>query len=316
MTKMELQSHSQKISVYDIELTSPNQIVGIFGIVTPKRAPPLDVAPLETSISHSAIPSQTYAQSSITTVLLFFEDQNPEKSKTKGSHSRTTNPLSFFRSVCTTNHRRATPGVSPPADGSSGAISESPYIYCGKGWDTLRKIHPPRPDWYEEFYASVLDTSMKSYEAEIAGYKSELFANLRGKAERVVEIGIGTGPNLRYYGGDKGVQVFGVDPNKKMEKYAKSSAIAAVSSLCTYDIFRTYINPEASGKKILQVSKYVIFGFGCFMGLLAVILNKAPVSLGWMYLKILLGRHGFGSREGGSVLDEVGSCGGFVFGSP
>ncbi|KAF4396747.1 hypothetical protein F8388_004715 [Cannabis sativa] len=93
--------------------------------------------------------------------------------------------------------------------------------------DTLKKIHPPRPDWYEEFYASVLDTSMKSYEAEIAGYKSELFANLRGKAERVVEIGIGTGPNLRYYGGDKGVQVFGVDPNKKMEKYAKSSAIAA-----------------------------------------------------------------------------------------
>ncbi|XP_062111568.1 uncharacterized protein LOC133823021 [Humulus lupulus] len=92
---------------------------------------------------------------------------------------------------------------------------------------TLRKIHLPRPDWYEEFYASVLDTSMKSYEAEIAGYKSELFANLRGKARRVLEIGIGTGPNLTYYAGDNGVQVFGVDPNGKMEKYAKASAIAA-----------------------------------------------------------------------------------------
>ncbi|PON54136.1 Methyltransferase type [Parasponia andersonii] len=91
----------------------------------------------------------------------------------------------------------------------------------------LKKIHPPRPDWYEEFYASVLDTSMKSYEAEIAGYKSELFANLRGKARKVLEIGIGTGPNLRYYDVDDVVQVFGVDPNSKMEKYATAAAVEA-----------------------------------------------------------------------------------------
>ncbi|CAI0410283.1 unnamed protein product [Linum tenue] len=65
---------------------------------------------------------------------------------------------------------------------------------------------------------------------------------------------------------------------------AGSSELIAVSSLCTYDIYRTYINPNASGKKILRVSRAVVLGFGCFMGLLAVILNKAGVSLGWMYL--------------------------------
>ncbi|XP_057761319.1 urea-proton symporter DUR3 [Arachis stenosperma] len=65
---------------------------------------------------------------------------------------------------------------------------------------------------------------------------------------------------------------------------AGSSELIAVSSLCTYDIYRTYINPNASGKKILKVSRSVVLGFGCFMGLLAVILNKAGVSLGWMYL--------------------------------
>lgn len=65
---------------------------------------------------------------------------------------------------------------------------------------------------------------------------------------------------------------------------AGSSELIAVSSLCTYDIYRTYINPNASGKKILQVSRSIILGFGCFMGVLAVILNKAGVSLGWMYL--------------------------------
>ncbi|KAJ4838718.1 urea active transporter [Turnera subulata] len=65
---------------------------------------------------------------------------------------------------------------------------------------------------------------------------------------------------------------------------AGSSELIAVSSLCTYDIYRTYINPTASGKKILRVSRAVILSFGCLMGLLAVILNKAGVSLGWMYL--------------------------------
>ncbi|GMQ03910.1 hypothetical protein CsSME_00049522 [Camellia sinensis var. sinensis] len=65
---------------------------------------------------------------------------------------------------------------------------------------------------------------------------------------------------------------------------AGSSELIAVSSLCTYDIYRTYINPDATGKQILRVSRGVVLGFGCFMGLLAVILNKAGVSLGWMYL--------------------------------
>ncbi|XVE65443.1 hypothetical protein DITRI_Ditri07aG0181100 [Diplodiscus trichospermus] len=65
---------------------------------------------------------------------------------------------------------------------------------------------------------------------------------------------------------------------------AGSSELIAVSSLCTYDIYRTYINPDATGRKILSVSRAVVLGFGCFMGLFAVILNKVGVSLGWMYL--------------------------------
>lgn len=65
---------------------------------------------------------------------------------------------------------------------------------------------------------------------------------------------------------------------------AGSSELIAVSSLCTYDIYRTYINPNSSGKQILRVSRFVILSFGCFMGVLAIILNKATVSLGWMYL--------------------------------
>lgn len=92
----------------------------------------------------------------------------------------------------------------------------------------LNRVHPPRPDWYEEFYASVLNSeAMKSYEAEIAAYKSQLFTNLRGKAKKILEIGIGTGPNLKYYANDADVEVFGVDPNGKMERYAQEAAEAA-----------------------------------------------------------------------------------------
>lgn len=65
---------------------------------------------------------------------------------------------------------------------------------------------------------------------------------------------------------------------------AGSSELVAVSSLCTYDVYRTYINPDANGKQILNISRGVMLGFGCFMGVLAVMLNIVGVSLGWMYL--------------------------------
>lgn len=63
-----------------------------------------------------------------------------------------------------------------------------------------------------------------------------------------------------------------------------SAELIAVSSLCTYDIYRTYINPDANGKQILKLSRATVLGFGCLMGVFAIVLNKAGVSLGWMYL--------------------------------
>merc|ERR1712224_758298 len=58
----------------------------------------------------------------------------------------------------------------------------------------------------------------------------------------------------------------------------------AVSSLVAYDIYRTYINPQATGKKILMVSKVVIVVFGGGMGALSVILHAIGLNLGWVYL--------------------------------
>lgn len=65
------------------------------------------------------------------------------------------------------------------------------------------------------------------FPCKVAMYKSQIFGNLKGKGLRILEIGIGTGPNLSYYASGSGVEVVGIDPNPKMEKYARSSAASA-----------------------------------------------------------------------------------------
>ncbi|CAM8878426.1 unnamed protein product [Rhodiola kirilowii] len=100
--------------------------------------------------------------------------------------------------------------------------------------DAMKRFRPQKPDWYEELFATAMDTSMKPYEAEVTTYKSQLFAELKGKASEVLELGIGTGPNLKYYAG-AGLHVIGVDPNAKMEKYAKAAATAAGLQVANFD---------------------------------------------------------------------------------
>jgi len=58
----------------------------------------------------------------------------------------------------------------------------------------------------------------------------------------------------------------------------------AVSSLVAYDIYKPYINPKATGREILIVSKVVIVVFAGGMGLLSVILHRMGLNLGWVYM--------------------------------
>ncbi|RRT34987.1 hypothetical protein B296_00052961 [Ensete ventricosum] len=136
-------------------------------------------------------------------------------------------------------------------------VLPSASLASGPSSDPAR-IHPARPDWYEEIYAQAMEEFMRSYEAEVsrrahecfqeilgpvvfgpsnvylpscmfwkvAVYKEKLFAQLTEKVEQVLELGIGTGPNLKYYAGVGDRYIIGVDPNKQMEKYARASAEA------------------------------------------------------------------------------------------
>ncbi|CAA7396246.1 unnamed protein product [Spirodela intermedia] len=100
----------------------------------------------------------------------------------------------------------------------------------GRGLDFLDErnaaTRSSRPGWYKELFARVMAQSMKAYEAEVAGYKTQIFSHLRGEGNKILELGVGTGPNIKYYANAAGV-VVGVDPNERMEKYARVTAADA-----------------------------------------------------------------------------------------
>merc|ERR1712048_904796 len=63
-----------------------------------------------------------------------------------------------------------------------------------------------------------------------------------------------------------------------------SAESIAVSSLVSYDIYRQYINPQATGDQILKVTRLVILVFGLFMGCFSIALYEMGLNLGWVYL--------------------------------
>lgn len=68
-------------------------------------------------------------------------------------------------------------------------------------------------------FAWGIEQVMRVYEPLIAPRKQELFKDLRGK---VVEIGPGTGPNLKYF--PKEISWIGIEPNPHMHKYLRREA--------------------------------------------------------------------------------------------
>lgn len=65
---------------------------------------------------------------------------------------------------------------------------------------------------------------------------------------------------------------------------AGSAELVSVSSLVTYDIYRTYVEPSATGRGLMRISRVAIVGFGMGMGLLALLLLQMGASLQYIYL--------------------------------
>ena len=65
---------------------------------------------------------------------------------------------------------------------------------------------------------------------------------------------------------------------------AGSAQLISVSSLITYDVFRTYVKPSSTGRQLMKISRYSILGFGLGMGALASLLFMSEISLQYVYL--------------------------------
>ncbi|TVY91665.1 putative urea active transporter [Lachnellula willkommii] len=61
-----------------------------------------------------------------------------------------------------------------------------------------------------------------------------------------------------------------------------SAQLIAVSSISSFDIYRTYINPHASDKQIIRVSHWSVLGFGIFAPAFATALHYGGIDLNWM----------------------------------
>jgi SSS family transporter len=72
---------------------------------------------------------------------------------------------------------------------------------------------------------------------------------------------------------------------------AGSAELVSVSSLVTYDVYRTYVKPWATGRELMRVSRFTIIGFGLGMGILSSFLLQLGASLQYIYLAmgILIG---------------------------
>jgi SSS family transporter len=64
---------------------------------------------------------------------------------------------------------------------------------------------------------------------------------------------------------------------------AMSAQLIAVSSIITYDIYHAYINPSATGKKLIYVSHMSVVIFGVSMSIWSIALYYINISMGYLY---------------------------------
>ena len=63
-----------------------------------------------------------------------------------------------------------------------------------------------------------------------------------------------------------------------------SAELIAVSSILTFDVFKTYIKPAATPEQLITVAHIMIGAWGLVMALFACIWNVIGIDLGWLFL--------------------------------
>ena len=77
-------------------------------------------------------------------------------------------------------------------------------------------------------FANIMANGMRDYESlsEVVAFKSDLFSDNIQANDKVLEIGVGSGPNLKYYG-SKASTISALEPNRAFDEFILESAAAA-----------------------------------------------------------------------------------------
>ncbi|TDZ32649.1 putative urea active transporter 1 [Colletotrichum spinosum] len=65
---------------------------------------------------------------------------------------------------------------------------------------------------------------------------------------------------------------------------ASSAELIAVSSIATYDVYRTYFNPAASGKRLIYTSHVCVVAYALVIAAVSVGLHYNGISMGYLYV--------------------------------
>ena len=80
----------------------------------------------------------------------------------------------------------------------------------------------------QSMFANIMANGMRDYESlsEVVAFKSDLFSNNIQANDKILEIGVGSGPNLKYYG-SKASTISALEPNRAFDEFILESAVAA-----------------------------------------------------------------------------------------
>ncbi len=92
----------------------------------------------------------------------------------------------------------------------------------------------------------------------------------------------------------------------------------AVATIVVYDIYKPYINKNATSKQMVTLTRVMVIVYAIISGVVAVILLKLEVSLGWVYLfmGIVIGSAVFPVSTSVRQLPRFCACGARVVSCP
>jgi len=97
--------------------------------------------------------------------------------------------------------------------------------------EAIKKFDVKRDDFLDARFACGMATGMGDYEEAASARKARLFRTLFSTLPRkdavIAEVGMGSFPNAPYFaqtGAPAGMDIIGIDPNDKMENYARLNA--------------------------------------------------------------------------------------------